>query len=122
MDPDAKRQIPRQYGDQEPSVDLKYRPDAIMAAFECGPQPSLLTRAIEFKAFDTLDITEAVLTDKAKKSEFIRVFVIDRVIKYACAAINARVNMVLYFGVADDGRVVGVKVESFELVIRGSEL
>ena len=76
---------------------------------------SLLRPAVEYKEFGWA-ITRELLDDKEQKQQLIKVLLYKRVLVYACAAINARVNMVIYLGVQDDGTIVGVEIKH-ELVL-----
>ncbi len=56
------------------------------------------------------EITADLLKDEAWQAEFVKAFICERVARIACAANNARVNMTIYLGVRDDGRVQGIRI------------
>ncbi len=86
-----------------------------MLVFEGGAQlASPVTPAHEFKLFDVV-ITEAIWKDNNERHRLVETFA-RRVCLIACAALNARCNMIIHFGVDDGGRVRGVAVESYGLV------
>ena len=82
---------------------------------ESGGDPtSTRVVAVEFKALDVL-VTHAKLRDPDERTRLARALM-SRIAEYACAALNARVNMTIYLGVNDDCVVVGVQVEDFSVV------
>ena len=88
---------------------MQYVQSGFLSALESGGQVSPLLRpAVEYKTAD-FPITREVL--KEQRQRLIEVILYKRVLIYACAAINARVNMIIYLGVRDDGTVVGVEIE-----------
>ena len=60
-------------------------------------------------------MTWARFDDDDQRDMLIKGFIY-KVLEYACSALNARTNFTLYFGVDDNGRVTGIKFESYELV------
>ena len=87
-----------------------------LKAQECGPESGGGGRVpcVDFKRFDTA-LTEERFRDKRQLEILTRGFV-DKVMEYACAALNARCNFTLYMGVDNDGIVKGIRVQSYELV------
>ncbi len=90
---------------------LIYRFFAPLTIFECGGDST--SAAEEFKEFTS--ITRAAFSDPERKNTIQARFV-NTVLGYACAALNARTNLTLRFGVQDDGHVVGIKVEDYSFV------
>ena len=91
--------------------DAEYKQEGILAPLESGGQICSLTRpAVEYKEFHRT-ITRDVLDDKEQRQQLIKELFYTRILVYVCAAINARVNMILYLGVRDDGTITGVEIE-----------
>ena len=63
------------------------------------------------------ELTERLVKDEAKWRKYVRDFML-KLLKAACAAINARINLTIHYGVDNDGKVHGAPVEgkSQELV------
>ena len=98
-----------------PGAGITYRCGAPVTVVECGvDMSSPLSVSREFKEFD-IDITRERMANREEREEIDRAFV-RRIAENVCAAANARQNMTIYFGISNDGRVVGVHIESLDLV------
>ena len=71
-------------------------------------------RAFEFKALNVY-LTWELWKNEQEKAKLIEAF-IKRVVENACAALNARTKMTIYFGVQDNGLITGVRIEDIILV------
>ncbi len=69
--------------------------------------------AHEFKVMDLILNAEQLQREKWKL--LVKAFV-KRVMENACAALNGRCNMTIHFGVKDDGNVLGILVERYDIV------
>ncbi len=58
------------------------------------------------------------MKDKEERQRLVEAFMI-RILPNCCAAINRRCNATIFLGVDDNGRVVGILFETFELVWKG---
>ncbi len=104
-------QEPRSYGELA-GLTLIYRYFAPITVVEgAGGMHTGLAICREFKAL------EVTLTwENVKEGSDVVVAFMKRLAENVCAALNARQNMTVYFGVVDEGRVVGIEVEAYELV------
>ncbi len=95
---------------------LAYRFFAPLKRPESGPDAASEGKvpAVDYKEFNTV-LTWSRLRDPEERKIIARGFV-DNIVEYACAALNARCNFTLYFGVDNRGRVTGIEVESYDLV------
>ena len=66
--------------------------------------------AVEYKEF-AVQVTREKLKNKKERARIVKAFVYERVLEYACAAINNGVNLILYLGVRNDGTIVGVEID-----------
>ncbi len=69
---------------------------------------------MEFKEIN-FKITEEKWRDKKKREQDEKT-IIGRILRNACAGINARCNMTICLGVTDDGIIQGIEIESLKLV------
>ena len=96
-------------------AEIRYRCGAPLTSFESGgTAASLAIVAIELKEI-AWRLTREEWANSEQKQKYVLTFM-SRLLRNACAAINARCNMTIYFGVKDDGRVAGIFIESLELV------
>ncbi len=103
-------QVPRDPGQRARS--LLYRFDASLTLFEGGGVADVLSVCVEYKEFDFAMTRENVKEDSSLVFKFMK-----KLAENICAALNARQNMTVYFGVVDSGgRVKGIEVEDFTLV------
>ena len=58
------------------------------------------------------------LTLSSKEEDYM--FIVDNILKYGCSALNARCDMTLYMGVADDRTIIGVFIEDLGVVSKSS--
>ncbi len=109
-----KPQYGRQYGSQPNG--LKYTFHWMLTKLESGLQAASthLCVAMEFKEINFI-VTEAKWKDKKSREQDERT-IIGRVLRNACAGINARCNMTICLGVLDNGTIQGIEIESLSLV------
>ncbi len=65
-----------------------------------------------------IEITEEKWNNPAERARLVTAF-LKRILDNACAALNARTNMILYFGVKDDGTILGIRIKDYSLVTTG---
>ena len=94
-------------------VDLR-RFRATFTVFE-GGSPSLDTVCHEFKEMSNVKLTRETEADPALWNDAVAAFV-RKIMVNACAALNARINFTIHFGVTDSGEIRGVLVEDLKLV------
>ncbi len=73
--------------------------------------------AREFKALN-ITITMEKWNNEQERSRLVSAF-LKRILSNACAALNARTNMILYLGVKDDGTITGIQINDPSLVSIG---
>ncbi len=90
---------------------------ATIAVFEgAGGLAFLDDVAHEFKEMNVA-LTSGRLAVEAEWKRLVAAFT-RRILENACAALNARCNMTLHLGIKDNGKIMGLLVERYDLVLR----
>lgn len=98
-----KHQMPRNFKD-ESNYNIKYRKGYIFSQPESDG--TLGGRCIEYKSFfNCMDSSTENIINKFKYE----------VLRFACACLNKRQNGTCYFGVADTGEIVGLRMDGLKL-------
>ena len=87
---------------------------AVLSVFEGAGVSSASDVAHEFKEMN-ICLSEAVFYNDVEWKRLVQAFMV-RINDNVCAALNARTNMTLHFGVNDNGTILGIVVEEFYLV------